>query len=376
MPPPFSDAPFSHATLSARLAALGGDETTREIARRLGEDAARWAGLQRELKTKARAKFGPDADRMLFVREALEQASDPRCAAYRAARFPAGAEVMDLTAGIGADLLALARRGPARGIELDPERAAYAAHNAGVPVLCADALATPPAPYWTADPARRAGGRRLVAADDYAPPLSALVARAATARLAAIKLSPLLPDPVLEGPLLGASGGGLEFLSAGGECREAVLWLGPEAAPGRRAVLLTGADVHTLPASDPAREVAGVPAAYLFDADPAAVRAHALGAFEGLAPLGDAPGYLTGDLPLDTPWLRRYRVLAAAPLHAKDLRETLRRLNLRVFETKKRGVGEEPLAKLKALPKDGDSASLVLYAVGRSVRYALVRYEP
>lgn len=328
---------------------------------------------------------------MLFVREALEQASHPIAARYRASLFPAGVEVVDLTAGIGADLTALAARGPARGCELDPERAAYAAHNSGVPVEIGDALASPPTPYWVADPARRSEGRRLTDAEEYEPSLSALLSRAESARLALIKLSPLLPDRVLE-----REDAGLEFLSVGGECREAMLLLGSEARWGRRAVMITSEAVHSLDAADPG-EAVELPGAYLYDADPAAIRAHALGSVASasrrcgqilargedtgetpvlhLVPLGDSPGYLTGEECLESPWTRRYCVLGAGAFHVRDVKETLRNEGLRIFEVKKRGVGEGPLAKLKGLPKTGIPVSLILWAVGPSVRYALGSLE-
>lgn len=335
---------------------------------------------------------------MLFVREALEQASHPLAARYRASLFPEGAEVVDLTAGIGADLAPLAARGPARGIELDSERAAYAGHNTGVPVAVGDALATEPTPYWIADPARRASGQRLKNADEYAPPLSTLIERAQGAKLAAIKLSPMLSDRVLE-----VEGAGLEFLSVAGECREAMILLGSDAPLGRRAVLVTPETVHTLDAADPG-DLVEAPGAYLYDADPAAIRAHALGSAASasrrchppesplsreteasstgetpvplLFPLGDSPGYLTGNDALDSPWLRRYHVLAEGKFHVRDIKEELRTRELRVFETKKRGVGEEPLAKLKGLPKSGAPVSLILWAIGPSIRYALAAFEP
>ncbi|RYG81773.1 hypothetical protein EON77_07530, partial [bacterium] len=255
----------------ALVAALDEGVSVRGITERFGEDAGRWASIQTELRVRARGRFGEAAARMLLVREALEQASHPLAARYRASLFPAGVEVVDLTAGIGADLTALALRGPTRGYELDPERAVYAAHNAGVSVEARDALESAPTRYWIADPARRSEGRRLTDAEEYAPPLADLLARADRAALALIKLSPLLPDRVLE-----REGAGLEFLSVAGECREAMLLLGSEARLGRRAVMITPDAVHSLDAADPG-EAVDLPGAYLYDADPAAIRAHALG---------------------------------------------------------------------------------------------------
>src|SRR5688500_1564819 len=92
------------------------------VSREVGAEAARWAFLQWELRARARAKFAR-ADEMLFTREALEQATHERVAEYHASRFPHDELVVDMTAGIAADLIALAKRGPAIGYELDSERA-------------------------------------------------------------------------------------------------------------------------------------------------------------------------------------------------------------------------------------------------------------
>src|SRR4051794_7459200 len=68
---------------------------------------------QRRLRTKAHAKFGNFADRMLFTRAGLEQATRLSVAARHAARFrDAGmTSVADLGCGIGGDALGLAALG-------------------------------------------------------------------------------------------------------------------------------------------------------------------------------------------------------------------------------------------------------------------------
>ena len=60
---------------------------------------------QARLRTRAAAKFGPFADRMLFTRAGLEQATRLEIAARHAARFrDAGlTRVADLGCGIGGD---------------------------------------------------------------------------------------------------------------------------------------------------------------------------------------------------------------------------------------------------------------------------------
>src|SRR5688500_18840355 len=73
---------------------------------------------QAELRRRAAAKFAA-AERMFFTPLGLEQATDETVAAYKSGRFPAGPRA-DLCCGIGGDLLALAARGAATGVERQP----------------------------------------------------------------------------------------------------------------------------------------------------------------------------------------------------------------------------------------------------------------
>src|SRR6476469_7407256 len=64
------------------------------------------AMTQVELRSRAVDKLGADGSRMYFTRDGLEQATRASVAAHRAARIAAGgASVIDLTCGIGGDLV-------------------------------------------------------------------------------------------------------------------------------------------------------------------------------------------------------------------------------------------------------------------------------
>lgn len=337
------------------------------VSRTLGDEAARWAFGQWDLRKRAKAKF-TRTDEMLFVREALEQATHERVAAYHASLFPQGALVADLTTGIGADLIALAQRGPAIGFELDSERAEYARHNLGnlaATVHIQDSLAADiEATYAFADPARRVEGRRTLNLDEFSPAPREIADRFANLTLGVIKLTPMLRDEDLE-----SLGKGLEFISFGGECREALVLAGRDAPTGRWAVHVeTG---ERLPAHDPI-ENTETPGAYLFDADPAAIRAHALGAL-GLATLGDSNGYLTGDDLLPSPWLRPYRVLYHGKADAKTTRAALRDLDAATPELKQRGAGLDLIKERKTYAMNGKRPlSLAIWPVGRSLRHTIL----
>ena len=341
-----------------------GTLSAKQLAKKYGDEGARWASLQVDLRKKAQAKFA-GADSMFFDREALEQATHEAVAKYHASKFPSGASVVD-TVGIGADLIAIGSRGPVIGFEIDEMRAEYARHNCpGADVRLEDGLAFVLAnecSYIWADPDRRdTAGKRLNDPSAYEPEPASIPR---DRELTGIKLSPLLFDEYLE-----TVGDRIEFVSYRGECREAIAWSGKAVEPGFFCV-----DVETS-LSLPRHEIEdAVNDAYefIFDSDPAAVRAHALGNF-GLPQLGDSPGYLTGEHTVDSPWLRAYEVLYKESGDFKRIKEFLRKNGLRIFEVKQRGAGVDPSSIIKQLRTEGDPVSLVAWRVEKSVRYAVVR---
>lgn len=339
------------------------------VAREVDEETARWAFTQWALRERARAKC-VRADEMLFDREGLEMATHEAIAAYHASRFPPGTLVIDLTCGVGIDLIALAARGPAIGFELDPVRAELArfnlaAHGFAAEVRVTDCLeAHWDAQYAIADPARRSGGRRMARIEEYLPDPRRIAVRMADLRLGLIKLSPMLPDVELE-----RLGPGLEFVGHGGECREALVMCGYEAPSGRWATLATGERLAACP-PPPRAERAD---AWLMEAHPAAIRAHALGNFAPLKALGDSNGYLTGSEPVNSPWLRAFRVLADHPADWPRTVRVLADLGAARPILKQRGAGEDLDRRARRLPAHGDRpVAVALWAVGRRLRHTVL----
>jgi hypothetical protein len=279
--------------------------------------------------------------------------------------------VVDLTCGIGGDLLAFAARGPALGFEIDPERADYARWNLEALGLRGDVrqedglawLREHGAEYVFVDPARRVDGRRTLDPDAFAPNPVAVAEAAQGAKRWAMKLTPMLPDETLL-----KLAPRIEFVSFAGECREALVIGGTDPiVPGVWAV-------H--PEREPLRGdvvVAGEAEAaegWLHDADPAIVRAHAMGNF-GLAALGDAPGYLVGQERVESPWLRSYEVID--DVTPKRLKATLKSLEADIPVLKQRGAGQDLDAWRKELRSYGKrKVAVAFYIRGASVRAAVV----
>jgi SAM-dependent methyltransferase len=300
------------------------------------------------LRQHAAAKFPQTAGRMFFSRPALEQASPAAVSAHTACRFAGQGWVADLGCGLGGDSLALAAAGPhILAVDTDPLALTLVQANAGAlapPGRLHFILADATRPAWRlpaawADPGRRTGAGRVFAPEQLQPPLSALLAlRDATPHLG-IKLMPGLPHAVIP-PEAEA-----EWISLAGELKEAVLWFGDLArAPGRRATLLPAGVEIT---ASGARAAVQPPGGWLYEPDPAVIRAGAVGDLAvqlGLWQIDPDIAYLTGDALLPTPFARAWRILEHFPFDLKALNRRLRALDGQVVAVKKRGSPIDPEA--------------------------------
>lgn len=322
------------------------------------------------LRERARGKFGEDAARMYFTPEGLEQATRPRVADHRAARLAAAqsGSVVDLTCGIGADLVAFARAGlTSAGVDRDPVAAAVAGANLtalglGGAVGVADATAVDVTPFGAAyaDPSRRSARGRVLDPDDWSPPWS--FATRLLQGSTVVKVAPglghdLLPDGVEA-----------EWVSEGGEVVEAALWSPRLAVSRRRATVLGSTGLATLTEADdpydgrprPVRE----PGGYLYEPDGAVIRAGlvtavAAGVQGGL--LDEHGAYVASDAAYRTPFARGYRVRELLPYREKPLRAALRERGIGRLTIKKRGVSVVPERLRARLALRGEEeATLVL----------------
>jgi hypothetical protein len=356
----------------ALIAAAGGLRQERaevtlalnRLRKRAAPERAAAAWEMAGLRTRARAKFGPDASRMFFLREALEQASGARAAAYHARRFAeAGVgTVADVCGGIGGDALAFARAGLRVTLyERDPDRALFAEANAAalgldtrVTVTTADitSVDVPEEAVWF-DPARRSGDRgsrgRVGSPEDYQPPLSTL--RRWTGKGLGVKLA-----PAIEHSLADDYDADLEFVSDGGECKEALLWAGAlRAGTGTRAVLLTDRGTHRLEADPTVNAPVAGPSGgrVLYEPDPAAREL-------GAALLAPQIAYLIGEAHVATPFATAYDVLERFSYSRRRLQEALARRQVGRVVIKKRGFPQEPDDVRRGLTLRGPEAVTVV----------------
>jgi hypothetical protein len=324
--------------------------------RRDGLDPARATAVlaAADARRRARGRW-PDADRLLFTPIALEQASDPQVAAWRARRF-AGLPVWDLCAGVGGDTLAIgAAAATVTAVDLDPARLELLAHNAAVRglevrTIVADALvvALPAGAVMHADPGRRRDGRRVRRLADHLPSVAGLLEVHAAAPARAVVLSPAvaLDDPDLPGDAE------LEFVQVGDRLVEAVLWAGAVrqtrdgAGPTQATATLLPAGVSRSRAARGPQLPVGEVGTALLQVAPAAVRARlhdTIGAEVGARRLARARALLTVDeLPDASPWFQRRLVHGVVPARPRQVRTWLRRAEERPVEIAVHGLDADP----------------------------------
>ena len=336
---------------------------------------------QVRLRVRARAKFGAEADRMYFTPAGLEQATRASVARHRARRFAAYLEgavgsrdtVLDLGCGIGGDLVARGRAGcRGLGVDLDPLTAAVARANVGAfglegsaSVRAGDAVAQDPRGHAAvfADPGRRTARGRIFDPEAYEPPLTTVLGLAQAAPAACVKVAPGIPHDAVP------YGAEAEWISDGGEVKEAALWLGRLSGARRgttlrRATVLREGRSATITAGPrPTPPPVAGWRRYLYEPDGAVVRAHLVG--EVAATLDGALAdpriaYITSDTLRDTPFARPYEIHDVLPFSVKRLRAALRRRDVGTLTIKKRGFAADVERLRRDLRPSGSREGVVV----------------
>ncbi|MFF4091485.1 methyltransferase domain-containing protein [Streptomyces nigra] len=321
---------------------------------------------QARLRQRAAAKFGTeDAGRMYFTPNGVEQSTRASVAAYRAARMRelGIGSVADLCCGIGGDAIAIARAGiRVLAVDRDPLTVAAARANMAalgladlVEVREADVTEVGTAGFDAVfvDPARRGGRGRIFDPEAYSPPLSWAVETARTTAHAALKVAPGIPHEAVPGDAEA------EWISDGGDVKEAVLWFGT--APGAiRATLLPGPrSLLSRGLPDPGVRPVG---RYLYEPDGAVIRAHLVAEVaESLdGGLVDATiAYVTADTLRPTPYATAYEITDQLPFNVKKLKALLRERAVGTLTVKKRGSAVEPEELRRKVKPQGPNAATV-----------------
>lgn len=332
---------------------------------------------------RSRNRF-PEPERWLWTDVSLAQASDHWSAKYKADLFPVGASVVDACCGAGADLVALAGRGPVLGIDADPALAALAQDNArehGFDVHV-HALRLPcklpdnwsaQASWLSIDPDRRPNGQRTTDAQAFSPTLDQVLQMAQQYTGGIIKLAPSTRTDERLTAHIDATCGRM-WLGSQGECRQMLLLTGElrlfnpphnashqsvvdhgcvDAGHLRTAVLCEPSVVgerasgtnHIYQANMPQKADVELPSAdigrFVFELHPtlhAAELHRPWSAAHGLSPISESHGYHTSDTLVCSAWAQAFERIAELAWDDRKIRKWLRGFGAGQVEVKVRGV--------------------------------------
>jgi hypothetical protein len=160
----------------------------------------------------------------------------------------------------------------------------------------------------------------------------------------------------------------VEVVSLNGEVKETVLWFNALATPGvtRRATLLPEGVSLTDAAPDDCS--VGELDAYLYEPDPAVIRAGLVkqaGAQLGIHLLDENIAYLSGSTALQSPFVKGWQIEARLPLKMKQINRYLKNQHISRVNVKQRGTGLKPEAVLSRLKpaKEGVERTLILLRI-------------
>jgi hypothetical protein len=345
---------------------------------------------------KGKEKF-PRAAKMRFSREGLAQASSKWVAEYRTLRIRERlggvARILDVCAGIGGDTIALATRWPVIAIERDPETMAILRHNLGVhgleekvQLIEGDILQLlddeSARAAWGQvdciffDPSRRAQGSRRIETELYAPPLSLLDRLRGLTPNVVAKISPAVDLSSIEYDC------DIEVISYKGSVKEITLWFGAlQSAAGERRVRATKLpEKITWTKKAESRKIGTrPPGAFLYEPDPAFIKAHLiqdLARHFQLELLDSRLAFLTSDVRIDDPTLKRYRVCESVEVSDREIERRLQAHGIGRADFKARGIAVNLQTLQKRIrPQGRDRGLVILTRVEGRKRALLCRYD-
>jgi hypothetical protein len=165
-----------------------------------------------------------------------------------------------------------------------------------------------------------------------------------------------------------------EWVSFAGGLKEAVLWSAALATNARRRATVLPARATLVGTGGEAPPV-GPPLRYLYDPDPAVVRAHLVAELAELVGgrlLDPTTAYVTSDELIATPFARPFEIVEVMPFSLKRLRQALRARGTGAVTIMKRGSAVDVERLRHDLTLSGDGHAVVVLALVERHHHALI----
>lgn len=318
-------------------------------------------------------KFSKSSE-MYFSGLGLEQATSERIAQHISKRFKQSWQVYDLTCGIGANAIFLAKQvKEVITIDIEEEKIWCAKKNAeayGVSekmefiVGDANNNINPDADAFFLDPARdREGNTKTRSILNSRPALLEILPKLlAITNNVAVKISPAFDYEELK--LLPVEPE-VEIISEDNNCKVAMLWFGDFKTANRRATCFRGDESFTLSDNDSPLQLGGVQK-YLYEPDKAINKAHLVDEVASLAGLKRIDydlNYLSGEHLINSPDIfRKFKVQSWKEFSVKKLQRFLKEKDIAQAEIITKNIKIKPEELRKRLKiKEGGNMFIIVF---------------
>ncbi|PID28286.1 MAG: hypothetical protein CSB55_05665 [Candidatus Cloacimonadota bacterium] len=335
-----------------------------------------------KLRLRAEKKFS-NADKFIFTDKSLQQATPEPAAEYHALKLKDYPRKADLCCGAGMDLIAMCDgKNKVTAVDLDPEILEIAKYNAKVRNIKNITFKCQKAEEFAdkvdavfCDPDRRIGNKRKIRPEDLSPNLYDLLKISKYNKNIMIKLSPAMNYSVIKTDV----GFGLEFVSSGGELKEILLTLGSlkDKARKKAVIISSEGNISYLRSNDPGFKSVSEPGKYLYEPDPAVIRAGLIeqDAFKyKLNFINENIALLTSDFYREDMTGTWYRTEEQFPYNLRNLKKKLKEEKIGDLTVKTRGfhMTVEDLRK-KLKPEGKNKKTIFIVRTGKSFEVFVIR---
>lgn len=328
------------------------------------------------LRKKAQGKFTL-ADQMFFTPDGLQQSSDEQVSSYIAERFApvlsSGSKVMDLTCGIGANAIALAKEFSVITVDLDEVHLVCAQANAkaygvdsSIEFIHGDAFDHAQAcDAFFVDPQRiRSGKTKTRSMFNSSPNIEELLPKMmSVTKNICVKISPAFDYKELDE---WADEIEIELVSLDNSNKAALLWFGDFKTANRRATILDNDRFTVTDDESAAPDECQMPPRYLYLPNKAITKAHLVdevAANYQLEKISDKSDLLASAKQIDYPKdvFRGFEVVMAKPFSKRSLDAVLAEYNVDRAHIIARNFMETPEAiRAKWKLKEGGEWTIIL----------------
>lgn len=287
------------------------------------------------------------ADNYIFTEKSAQQCSSSSLAEYHSSRLHNYGAIADLCCGAGMDLIKIAvGKRKVWAVDLDEEVLKIAQFNsktAGIDRIkfvrgkAEDFMEEVDAVFI--DPDRRAGNKRFIDIEDYAPSFTQILEMQKRFTNILCKFSPALKYKSLKLNIPYS----WEFVSQKRSLKEALLSLGGLASPENYTAAVMVDQNARISSSEPVKTEIAAIGKYLFEPDPAVIRGglvQQLAYKLNLCRIDPKLALLTGDKTLNNPWIISYKVIDIQKYNIKEIKSYLRKHEIGDLIIKTRGFPE------------------------------------